>query len=91
MKTIYAGIDAGTSRIKGEVLDENGKVIRSQKVEAPEIISPEPGWTEIDTEAYYAEFLKLFKSLFKGLEGYKINLGLSAMAPVFIPMSSEGK
>ena len=73
------------------MLDENGKVIRSLKADTPKIISPEPGWTEIDIEAYYLEFLKLFKSLFKGLEGYKINLGLSAMAPVFVPLSLDGK
>jgi len=90
-KTIYAGIDAGTTVIKGQVIDNSGEILKAYSVNAVESYSPQPGFNEIDPEAYYGAFLKLFETLFRGLSGYEVYLGISAMAPVLIPVGKDKK
>uniref|UniRef100_A0A7C4B9G2 Carbohydrate kinase, FGGY n=1 Tax=Thermofilum pendens TaxID=2269 RepID=A0A7C4B9G2_THEPE len=87
----FAGIDAGTSVIKGRVTDGAGKTLREHAAEAVKPYSPKPGFLEIDPERYYEAFYNLFKTLFKGLSGYEVYLGISAMAPVLIPVGRDGK
>ena len=89
-RTLFAGIDAGTTVIKGIIVDETGQVVRRHSVKAEKPITPEPGYAEVDPEAYFSSFSRLFNDLFKGLSGYDVYLGLSAMAPVLIPVDRNG-
>jgi len=59
----YVGIDLGTSYIKGSVLDENGNHVVTVKTRAPAIVSPKPGWTEVDPLEYNFVFKRFLRKL----------------------------
>lgn len=46
------GLDLGTSGLKGIVVDETGRVLRSAAREYP-LLTPRPGWTEQNPEAWW--------------------------------------
>ncbi|MDP8022999.1 MAG: xylulokinase [Nitrososphaeria archaeon] len=85
----YAGVDLGSSFIKGSVLDEDGTHIVTVRSKAPQILSPKTGWTEIDPFEYYFIFRRFLRKLLKYVKSDKIYLGFSSMAPVFIPVDNE--
>ena len=88
-KINYVGVDLGSSFIKGSVLDEDGSHIVTVRSEAPEILSPKPGWTEVDPFDYYFKFRRFFRKLLKYTNANTIYVGFSSMAPVFIPVDNE--
>lgn len=85
----FVGIDLGTSYIKGSILDQDGTHLITVKTKAPPILTPEPGWTEIDPFAYYFVFRRFLRKLLKNIQETKIYIGFSAMAPIFIPVDNE--
>ena len=85
----FAGIDLGTSFIKGSILDEDGTHLVTIRTKAPSILTPSPGWTEIDPFEYYFVFRRFLRKLLKNIKGNKIYVGFSAMAPIFIPVDNE--
>ena len=85
----YVGIDLGTSYIKGSILDENGNHVVTVKTRAPAIVSPKPGWTEVDPLEYNFVFKRFLRKLLKKIYTKKVYLGLSSMAPIFIPVDKE--
>jgi xylulokinase len=88
---LYAGIDIGTSYIKGAIAKDNGNIIKEIKFRSPPVISISSGWMEINVDKYFLAFQLMLKELLKSLENTKIYLGLSTMTPVFIPVDSYGK
>ncbi|MGC8569607.1 MAG: FGGY family carbohydrate kinase, partial [Nitrososphaeria archaeon] len=88
---LYAGVDAGTTRIKGTLVDEEGRTLRSISAAAPDVLSPYPGWQEVNAEEYYERFIMLMSELLKGYEGKRVVMGLSAMTPVLIPIERGGR
>jgi Sugar (pentulose and hexulose) kinases len=85
----YVGIDLGTSYIKGSVLDENGNHVVTVKTRAPAIVSSKPGWTEVDPLEYNFVFKRFLRKLLRKIYTKKVYLGLSSMAPIFIPVDKE--
>ncbi|MBX7135209.1 MAG: xylulokinase [Fimbriimonadaceae bacterium] len=51
--TKLLGIDVGTSGAKAILIDETGRILKTASAEYP-LLTPKPGWTEQDPEAWWA-------------------------------------
>ncbi len=89
MQDAYLGIDLGTSFIKASAVNESGEVTLSFRTKAPAVTSPRPGWTEVNPFDYYFNFRRFIKKVIKALGSGRVNVGLSAMAPVMIPVDKS--
>lgn len=62
---IFAGIDVGTTSVKGLAVDSEGEILSSHSSEL-EIQTPRPGWTQQDPEDWWRAVLKVLDGLTEG-------------------------
>lgn len=60
----YLGIDIGTSATKSLLIDERGAVLAEASAEYP-VMTPRPGWTEQDPEAWWQATVTTVRSVVK--------------------------
>lgn len=86
MEEAFLGMDLGTTFLKTTALNESGERILEMRSNAPDVLSPRPGWTEVNPFEYYFKFRRFIRKAMRTLGARRINLGLSSMAPVMIPV-----
>jgi xylulokinase len=71
------GIDVGTSGLKGVVLAEDGTVVATALAAYP-LLTPRPGWTEQEPEAWWQAAVEVLHALVEQAKGVEITgLGLA--------------
>ena len=66
-KHLYLGIDLGTSAVKILLVDEDGKVIRTESREYP-LVFPNPGWSEQEPEDWWKAVIDGVKAIMRGID-----------------------
>ncbi|MGC8599604.1 MAG: FGGY family carbohydrate kinase [Nitrososphaeria archaeon] len=85
----FLGVDFGTSYINGRVIDEEGNLLLDESTKAPGIISPKPRWTEVSPFEYLFMFKRFLRKIIVKADCKKIYVGLSSVAPIFIPVDRD--
>lgn len=76
-EAVTIGIDIGTSGAKGIVLAAGGAVLARATAGYP-LLTPRPGWTEQEPEAWWQATLIVLRSLAESLAGHELaGIGLS--------------
>ncbi|MEZ5668805.1 MAG: xylulokinase [Alphaproteobacteria bacterium] len=70
------GLDIGTSGAKGLLVDPTGSVVAEAGVEYP-LLTPRPGWTEQDPEAWWQATLTILRRLAETAPRPPLALGLT--------------
>lgn len=76
-KRAAIGIDVGTSGLKGIVLAENGTIVATALAAYP-LLTPRPGWTEQDPDAWWQAAVEVLHALVEQAQGVELcGLGLA--------------
>ena len=87
----YMGIDIGTSGCKAVVVNEEGDQLAIAHREY-DIISPQPGWAELDPDEVIKKCFEVIAEAASGLSsGSVVGLGISSQGEAFTPVDKEGK
>jgi xylulokinase len=87
----FLGIDIGTGGCKAVVFDDNGKQVSSSFREY-NIISPQPGWAELDTDEVIAKCFDVIKEASEGaVRGSVRGIGISSQGEAFTFTDRDGK
>jgi len=87
----YLGIDIGTSGCKAVVFNEEGRQ-QSLAYREYDIISPEPGWAELDTDEVIGKcFAVIREAASKVAPGSVKGIGISSQGEAFTLVDKEGK
>lgn len=82
MTGAIVGIDAGTSGIKVAAFSETGRLLhREERSASP--ISRNPGWVELDLEAYWTAVVSALRAVNEQLDNV-IGVGISTTAPTTV-------
>jgi xylulokinase len=76
-RTVTIGIDIGTSGAKGVVLAAGGAILARATAAYP-LLTPRPGWTEQEPEAWWQATLAVLRGLAESMAGQELaGIGLS--------------
>ncbi|MEX2534832.1 MAG: xylulokinase [Trueperaceae bacterium] len=86
------GIDVGTSALKALAVDEAGAVLATSERSYP-LLTPQPGWSEQEPEAWWQAAREALAELTARLEGeYEpMALGLSGQMHGMVPLDEAGE
>lgn len=87
------GVDVGTTSIKVAVIDKNAE-LKGISSSSYELITPNPDYTQIDTESMWKAYLKCLKLLFHGkrIDPARIaGIGISSLCPGLAAFGQEGE
>lgn len=87
----YLGIDIGTSGCKAVIFDGDGQQV-SLAYREYDIISKNPGWSELDTDEVIAKCFEVIKESASRLEpGSVKGMGISSQGEAFTMIDKEGR
>jgi xylulokinase len=75
-KGLCIGLDVGTSGVKAILLAEDGAVVASATADYP-LLTPRPGWTEQEPEAWWRASLAVLRDLTSKAPGRVEAIGLT--------------
>jgi len=90
--SLLLGIDVGTHRAKGSLVNENGELVARESVEL-DLIIPREGWAEHDPESsWWKPFVEICRSLTSDISesGRIKGIGISSIAPAVVPVDRRG-
>jgi len=88
---LYCGLDVGTSGCKALIADEDGRVIASAR-RSYDIISPRPGWLELDAEQVFGRVLDVLGECRTAIQKRAIvSMAVSTQGEAIIPVDKDGK
>ena len=91
MTALALGVDIGTSGVRVLAVDEAGAVVAESTRSYP-LLTPRPGWTEQNPEAWFAETVSALEELVTKLNGREIvALGLSGQMHGMVPLDARGE
>jgi xylulokinase len=89
-RELFAGYDIGTTSSKISIIDNEGRIVASAKVNHSQSFSDD-GYPEQDARVWWQDFLKLTAMAGKEIPLSSIKaIGLSSMCPNVLPVSSDG-
>jgi len=75
--SVFIGVDVGTSGLKAVAMDEGGRIVAQAGADYP-LMTPRPGWSEQDPEAWWSAACRSLRDLADKIEGREIRaLGLT--------------
>ncbi|MBN2578533.1 MAG: hypothetical protein JXB10_06030 [Pirellulales bacterium] len=87
----YLGVDIGTSGCKALVFEETGRRL-AQAYREYDLLSPQPGWAELDSDEVMAKCFEVIGEAVGGLEsGVVRGIGISSQGEAFTPLDAEGR
>ncbi len=87
--TLVLGLDIGTSGAKGMLIDSGGKLVRQAGAEYP-LLTPRPGWTEQDSEAWWQASVTILQTLGADAPGDIVGLGLTGQMHGAVFLDGDG-
>jgi xylulokinase len=84
------GLDVGTTAVRAVVIDLNGKLVASASQEYP-LLTPRPGWTEQDPDAWWTASQAVLRKVSHGLEKRPLGLGLTGQMHGSVFLDSEDR
>lgn len=88
-RSIYLGVDIGTSSSKGVLVYENGEVLASA-VREHEVARPAPGHVEMDGAVWWDEFVSIARELTSSTDAPIAAVGVSGMGPCVLVTDAGG-
>lgn len=83
------GLDVGTSGVKAVLITPDGRVLASAVAEYP-LLTPQPGWTEQEPEAWWAACGRVLKQLGERAPGPIEAIGLTGQMHGAVFLDSDG-
>jgi len=83
------GLDVGTSGVKGIVVADDGAVVARAGADYP-LLTPRPGWTEQDPEAWWQASCAVLRELAAGAPGPIEALGLTGQMHGAVFLDADG-
>ena len=84
------GLDVGTSGVKGVLAAEDGRILASAVAEYP-LLTPKPGWTEQEPEAWWAASCHVLQDLAAKASGTIEAIGLTGQMHGAVFLDDEGE
>ncbi len=84
------GLDIGTSGVKGLLLAERGRIVASATEDYP-LLTPRPGWTEQDPEAWWQAACRVLRQLVQTAPGRIEALGLTGQMHGSVFLDHDGQ
>jgi xylulokinase len=89
VSAVLAGIDVGTSAVKGIAIDESGQVLARAEAGYP-LSTPRPGWAEQDPEDWWRAGEAVLSELI-GVAGTPVGVGLSGQMHGLVALDSADR
>ncbi len=87
----HAGLDIGTTVVKGIIFDQNGREMEQAHREY-DLHYPKPGWRELDSDSVWSKTREVLKELGKWEEADSIQaLSVSVQGEAVTPISADGQ
>jgi len=87
---LYAGIDIGTSSVKGILVDINGNIVAKKNIQIS-LQTPKPGWMEQDPGEWWSATVKVIKMLVAEINEPIFSLAVSGQMHSIVVLDSSGE
>ena len=89
--SVFAGLDVGTTALKGVAIDEQGAVLERAQAEYP-VSTPRPGWSEQDPALWWEAAQSVLRELERGAGGAALaGIGLSGQMHGLVTLDAGGQ
>ena len=86
---VYLGLDVGTASTKGVLVSRDGDVV-AMTTRTHRVLSPQPGFVEIDPEIIWREVLSIIDELSTSTAVVVLAMSVSAMGPCVVLTDRQG-
>lgn len=90
MDGLCIGLDVGTSGVKGVLAAPDGQIIDSAGADYP-LLTPRPGWTEQEPEAWWAASCRILQKLTANAPGSIESIGLTGQMHGAVFLDADGE